>query len=129
MRIPAKRECPKCGNSLYIDVKTMVVSCFKCGFTEPCHLRGKTPSEKNCKGCPYNPKTKKKPKQRITKKLERTLRQINSMRNFLGLAGKLKLPKKEKEYLKYPSLRGKCYQAWNEKKRTKEIRKWEGLDL
>lgn len=113
------RLCPKCGKKLMIKIKTHIVSCERCSYTEPCHLRNLEPNEKNCSKCPYSPYFKEESIKSIPERTIKSLEKINSMRFILGLAGKLKLRKKKQSPLKFPKLKGKCYQAWNPKIRTK----------
>lgn len=116
MRIPLNRQCPKCNQTLYIDTKNHTVSCNKCGFIEPCHLRGLIPSPKNCRTCIYREgyKPKKTIFKRKMKDLARSIRQIKELSRFFSVTRLPKIPERKDEQKKWKVI---CTQAWSDYRR------------
>lgn len=136
MAIPIGRICPKCSKPLKIDTMTHKVSCSRCGYVEPCHLRHLIPNKKNCCKCPYSPYFEKKKIKSLKKILlakEKTKASEEGHRpknlKLIDILALLKWFERGKQItLSNPELEKKCFQAWNPE-RTKQTRKWNDLEL
>lgn len=121
MRVALSRKCPKCNQTLYIDVKDHTVSCYKCGFTERCHLKNLIPSPQNCRTCVYREgyKPKKTIFERKMKDIARSIRQIKELSRFFSVTPRIpKMPEKGEQ----KKWKVTCTQAWNFKASNKTLR-------
>lgn len=110
------RLCPKCKGKLRINTINFKVYCSDCGYIEPCHLRHLTINQTNCSGCPYSSRFNKDLALKEVRKKCFAKRKNQYDKLALGLVERL-----VQENLDYPSLKWKCYQAWNPQATKKPI--------